>query len=70
MRLAKINTPADGNKFLKKVFIQKYNDRFSVIPAKSGDAHRPISKEEQLQLPHIFSVHDTRCVNLDFTVQF
>ncbi len=70
MRLEKINNPTEGNKFLKETFIPKFNDKFAVIPAKEGDVHRQISKEEQTQLNHIFSVHETRRINLDFTIQF
>jgi len=34
MRLANINTPKEGNRFLKEVFIPKFNEKFSVEPAK------------------------------------
>lgn len=70
MRLANVCTPEQGNIFLKKVYLQKFNNRFSVIPAKNGNAHRPLQKSEKANLHHVFSVHDTRRVNLDFTIQF
>lgn len=70
MRLAKISTPEEGNQFLKEVFIPKYNAQFSVIPTKEGNVHKPLQREEQGNINHIFSLHDTRRVNNDFTVQF
>lgn len=70
LRLAKISTPEEGNTFLKDVFIPKFNEKFAVIPTKEGDVHRPLLPEEKDNLPHIFSVHDARRINLDFTIQF
>ena len=70
LRLANISTPQEGNIFLKEVFIPKFNEKFAVIPAKEGDVHRPLVQEEKENLPHVFSNHDTRRVNLDFTIQF
>jgi len=70
MRLAKINNPAEGNIFLKEVFIPKFNKQFSVVAAKEGNIHKPLLAEEKDQLNHIFSIHETRRVNHDFTIQF
>lgn len=70
MRLAGINNPDDGNRFLEEVFLPKFNSRFAVIPAKEGGVHRPLLKEEKEVLRHIFSIQETRRVNLDFTIQF
>jgi transposase len=70
MRLRSINTPHEGNKFLKNVFIPKFNEKFSVDPAKNGDVHKSPLKDEKRKLNHIFSVHETRRVNNDFTIQF
>jgi hypothetical protein len=70
LRLAKISNPTDGNKFLKEIFIPKYNKKFAVIPAKTGDVHRQLLLTEKGNLSHIFSNHDTRRINMDFTIQF
>jgi hypothetical protein len=70
MRLAKINTPEEGNIFLEEIFLPKFNAKFAVIPAKTGDLHKQLFLQEKEQLDHIFSIHDTRRVNLDFTIQF
>jgi transposase len=70
LRLANISTPPEGNKFLNEIFIPKYNEKFAVIPAKEGNVHRPLLQEEKESLTHIFSIHETRRINLDFTIQF
>ncbi len=70
MRLANINNPTSGNKFLKDIFIPKFNKKFADPPAKEGDVHRALFSSEKEEFPHIFSIHDTRRINLDFTIQF
>ncbi len=70
MRLSNINTPAEGSKFLKEVFLPKFNERFSVVPAKEGDVHRALSQIDSKNLNRIFSVQSKRRVNNDFTIQF
>jgi hypothetical protein len=70
LRLARINNPTEGNAFLKEIFIPKFNQQFSIIPAKEGNVHKPIANEEKQRIKHIFSIHQTRQVNNDFTVQF
>jgi len=70
MRLAEISNPQDGNRFLREVFLPRFNQQFAVVPAKEGSIHRALSPEEKKNLHHIFSLHDTRRVNNDFTVQF
>lgn len=70
MRLVNITTPEEGNRFLKEVFIPKFNEKFAVVPVKEGSVHRPFLQGEKENINHIFSIHDTRRVNLDFTIQF
>jgi hypothetical protein len=70
MRLAGINNPDDGNTFLKDVFLPAFNEKFAVVPAKEGNVHKPLQQHEETQCNHIFSIHDTRRINLDFTIQF
>lgn len=70
MRLAKINNPTDGNIFLKDVFLPMFNKKFAVIPAMEGNVHKPIQIFEKEQIDHIFSIHETRRINLDYTIQF
>jgi len=70
MRLANINTPQEGNKFLKDVFLPKFNQKFTVVPAKTGNVHKLLLSTEKEQINHVFSTHEIRRVNLDFTIQF
>ncbi|PIZ62445.1 hypothetical protein COY16_04335 [Candidatus Roizmanbacteria bacterium CG_4_10_14_0_2_um_filter_39_13] len=70
MRLVNIKTPDEANTFLQEVFIPKFNERFTVIPAKEGDAHRELTKQDIQNLNRIFSVQSERAINNDFTVQF
>jgi hypothetical protein len=70
MRLAHMNTLEEGNRFLREVFLPRFNEKFAVIPAKEGNVHKPLLKQETASIDHIFSVKDARRVNLDFTIQF
>jgi len=70
MRLANISTPEQGNIFLKEVFVPAFNNKFAVLPAKEGNIHKPLLKEEKEQIHNIFSIHEVRRINLDFTIQF
>jgi len=70
MRLAHISTPEEGNKFLEKVFIPKFNDKFAVTPAKDGSVHNSLTDTDKKNIDRIFSVQSTRIINNDFTIQF
>jgi hypothetical protein len=70
MRLAHINTPEEGNRFLTDVFLPKFNQQFSVVPVKEGNVHKSLSPEEKTHLNYTFSIHEKRRINLDFTIQF
>lgn len=56
MRLAGINAPDEGNKFLEEIFIPKFNSRFAVVPPKEGNVHKTLSKIDKKNLNRIFSV--------------
>lgn len=70
LRLANINTIEEGNRFLKEVFIPKFNNQFSVMPQKQGNIHRQLIQKEKKELKSIFSIKSTRRINFDFTIQF
>ena len=70
LRLNNINSIKEGNRFLKEVFIPKFNSRFSVLPAKEGDIHRALTRNERIKLKSIFSIKSQRRVNFDYTIQF
>lgn len=70
LRLAGVNTPKEGNVFLKEVFLPKFNNRFAVFPRKEGDVHKSLSGIDKKNINRIFSVQSKRRVNNDFTVRF
>lgn len=70
LRLANIKTIKDGNKFLKEIFIPKFNAKFSVLAEKEGDVHRQLIQKEERSLKSIFSIKSTRRINSDYTIQF
>lgn len=70
LRLNNISSIVEANKFLKNIFIPKFNSKFSVIPAKKGDVHRSLTQKEKRNLKSIFSIKSTRRINQDFTIQF
>ena len=70
MRLRGISTPEAGNKFLRDIFIPRFNAQFSVVPAQAGDVHRPLSVFEKENLLASFSVQKIRVVANDFCIQF
>lgn len=70
MRLAVISNPEDGNKYLKEIFVPKFNRQFSVIAKSTGNIHRTLSSNELDKLNSIFSVHAKRKIKNDFTIQF
>lgn len=70
MRLSGINTPDEGNRFLKEVFIDNFNEKFSVIPSKEGNVHTPLTNNHRQNINHTFSIQEIRKVKNDFTIQF
>jgi transposase-like protein len=70
MRLSNMKKPSEANEFLRLTYIPDHNKRFSVGARTGGDAHRPLSDALKAELSSIFSVHSSRKVNNDFTIQF
>ena len=69
LRLAGITTIEEANKFLEK-YIPKFNAKFAVIPSRRKNLHKKLNKQIEENLDQIFSIHDTRVVNNDYTVMF
>lgn len=65
MRLARINSYAEGNKFLE-TYLPKFNRQFGVAPAKKADLHRPCADTKELD--QILSIQNKRALRNDFTV--
>ena len=68
MRLAGVNTIEQANQFLHEVFVPFWEQRFTVAPRQSLDAHRPLTREHRLE--QILSVREARCVANDSTVRW
>jgi len=70
MRLAKINTIVEANKFLKEIFIPKFNKKFAVMPKKESDLHRKLDDKKIKELDSVLSIQSERIINNDYTVRF
>jgi transposase len=70
LRLAGISTIAEANEFLEKIFIPKFNEKFSVVPKKLDNLHTPLTENESARINNIFSIQSYRNVNNDFTIRF
>lgn len=69
MRLAKVNTITEANKFLRDVFIPKFNKQFAVVPKKPADLHHRLSDKQLKELDSIMSIQSARTVFNDYTVR-
>ena len=67
LRLRSISNWEAGNVFLPE-FIDDFNRRFAVQPRSSHDAHRPLSKSENLA--RIFTWQESRILSNNLTIQF
>ena len=70
LRLQKISTMDQANEFLEKVFIPKFNQKFSIKPRIHSNLHDLLSGKEQKSLSSIFSRQTKRTVQNDFTFSF
>ena len=67
MRLRKIKTIEEANRFLKE-YLPVYNKRFAVPAAKGADLHRPLPKG--IDLDRVLCIKTGRVLRNDFTVAF
>ncbi len=70
LRLARVSTVEGANRFIEEVFLLAFNERFSVEPVSSSDLHQPLLEKEKKNLPSIFSRHEKRTIQNDFTCSF
>ena len=70
MRLSKISNLEQADKFVKEVFMPRFNAQFSVLPKSKKDIHRQLTKLEKEKLEQIFSRQEARIVNNDFTISY
>jgi transposase len=66
LRLARIKTLEEANRYLVERFLPEWNERFTVIPAQEMDAHRPL--EGQPELASVLARVESRKVGNDYTV--
>jgi len=67
MRVAKVHTLEEANRFLEEIFLPFWEQRFTVAPRRPQDAHRPLGREYRLE--QVLSVRTARTVALDYTVR-
>lgn len=70
LRLHDISSIETANKFLQEKFIPAFNHRFAVLPRNPANLHQPLTEKERSNLNNIFSRHETRTVQNDFTISF
>lgn len=67
LRLKKISDMVTANTFLRDVYRQKHNQKFTVTPKQGADLHRSL---QGYDLKRIFCLKEERKVRNDFTVQY
>ncbi|MBU2068431.1 ISNCY family transposase [Patescibacteria group bacterium] len=70
LRLANIKTKEEANVFCDKIFISKFNAKFSVLPQRKRNLHRVLTELDIANLERTFSIQNARVVSNDFTVRF
>lgn len=70
LRLAHISSVARANGFLEKVFLPKFNAKFSVEPRANSNLHEPLNQREKRKLDSVFSKQYERTVRNDWTISF
>src|ERR1019366_6725045 len=68
LRLAKVKTLQDANRYLEAEFLPWWNQTLAVVPATAADAHRPLAKGHSL--PASLSYVESREVGNGYTIQF
>lgn len=69
LRLAGISTKEAANRFLWDVYLPAHNERFSIAPTSTVDAHRPLRSLAN-HLDEILSIQTERQLANDFTLRF
>jgi len=70
LRLNNISTIKGANEFLEKIFIPKFNARFSVEPRAKTNLHKKVTKFEKDSFPSIFCRQYERTIRNDYTVSY
>ena len=68
LRVAGVRTLEQANAYLEKIYIPKWETKFTVRPACADDAHRPLLPEHDLDA--ILSHVEQRVVTSDYTFRY
>jgi len=68
LRLNNILTVKEANEFLEKIFIPKFNEKFSVAARLNANLHKKTTRQEKEKFPSIFSRHCERTIRNDYTL--
>jgi hypothetical protein len=68
LRLARADTLPAAQSYLEEEYLPHWNQAFTVLPAGSTDAHRPLRAEHELAA--ILSLVQERTVTCDYTIRY
>ena len=68
LRRARIDDLGEANAFLEESYLEEFNARFAVRPAKPGDLHRRLPRD--VDLNWVLSDQEARVVQNDWTVRW
>ncbi len=68
LRLANASSLEDAQTYLEQKYLPQWNQSFTVLPAGSSDAHRPLGAEHELAA--ILSQVEERIVTSDYTIRY
>jgi hypothetical protein len=68
LRLANASSLEDAQTYLEQKYLPQWNQSFTVLPAGSRDAHRPLGAEHELAA--ILSQVEERVVTSDYTIRY
>ena len=69
LRLAGISTLAAANRFLDRVYLEKHNNKFCVVPKNGVNAHRSVEKTKA-ELDAIFCFKEERVLCKDYSIHW
>ena len=70
LRLKKISSAQQANRYLEEVFIPAFNEKFAVVPVSPTNVHQTLTTKERDALPSIFSRQEERTIQNDFSFGF
>src|SRR5271157_4038389 len=68
LRLANASSLEDAQIYLEQKYLPQWNQSFTVLPAGTSDAHRPLGAEHELAA--ILSLVEERIVTSDYTIRY